>query len=54
MNLIQKLENGVVLSIKDFGIGIDEEDISRVFDKDLQGKMEEINCISLLEWGCIL
>ncbi|MEK5672217.1 sensor histidine kinase [Clostridioides difficile] len=29
----KKLENGVVLSIKDFGIGINEEDISRVFDK---------------------
>lgn len=34
----KKLENGVVLSIKDFGIGIDEEDISRVFDKGFTGK----------------
>ncbi|MFQ4898818.1 sensor histidine kinase [Clostridioides difficile] len=34
----KKLENGVVLSIKDFGIGIDEEDISRVFDKEFTGK----------------
>ncbi len=44
----------MVLSIKDFGIGINEEDISRVLTRDLRGKMEEINCISLLEWGCIL
>ncbi|HBE9535759.1 TPA: HAMP domain-containing histidine kinase [Clostridioides difficile] len=34
----KKLENGVVLSIKDFGIGINEEDISRVFDKAFTGK----------------
>ncbi|HBG3232746.1 TPA: sensor histidine kinase, partial [Clostridioides difficile] len=34
----KKLENGVVLSIKDFGIGINEEDISRVFDKGFTGK----------------
>ncbi|HFL3548609.1 TPA: sensor histidine kinase [Clostridioides difficile] len=34
----KKLENGVVLSIKDFGIGINEEDISRVFDKEFTGK----------------
>ncbi|HEL4749527.1 TPA: sensor histidine kinase [Clostridioides difficile] len=34
----KKLENGVVLSIKDFGIGINEEDISRVFDKGFAGK----------------
>lgn len=34
----KKLENGVVLSIKDFGIGINEEDISRVFDKRFTGK----------------
>ncbi|WP_074037268.1 sensor histidine kinase [Clostridioides difficile] len=34
----KKLENGVVLSIKDFGIGINEEDISRVFDKVFTGK----------------
>ncbi|MBH7272075.1 sensor histidine kinase [Clostridioides difficile] len=36
----KKLENGVVLSIKDFGIGINEEDISRVFDKGFTGKNE--------------
>ncbi|MDX5640663.1 ATP-binding protein, partial [Clostridioides difficile] len=34
----KKLANGVVLSIKDFGIGINEEDISRVFDKGFTGK----------------
>lgn len=34
----KKLENGVVLSIKDFGIGINEEDISRVFDKGFTRK----------------
>ncbi|MCC0782517.1 sensor histidine kinase [Clostridioides sp. ES-S-0108-01] len=33
----KKLENGVVLSIKDFGIGINEEDIARVFDKGFTG-----------------
>ncbi|NMS90687.1 HAMP domain-containing histidine kinase [Clostridioides difficile] len=33
----KKLENGVVLSIKDFGIGINEEDIPRVFDKGFTG-----------------
>lgn len=31
------LENGVVLSIKDYGIGINEEDICRVFDKGFTG-----------------
>ncbi|HBG6119610.1 two-component system sensor histidine kinase [Clostridioides difficile] len=35
---LNELENGVVLSIKDFGIGINEEDISRVFDKGFTGK----------------
>lgn len=33
----RKLENGVVLSIKDFGIGISEEDIVRIFDKGFTG-----------------
>ena len=31
------IENGVVLSIKDYGIGIDVEDISRIFDKGFTG-----------------
>lgn len=31
------IDNGVVLSIKDYGIGINEEDIGRVFDKGFTG-----------------
>ena len=33
----KNIENGVVFSIKDYGIGIEKEDISRVFDKGFTG-----------------
>lgn len=33
----ETIENGVILSIKDYGIGINEEDIGRIFDKGFTG-----------------
>ena len=33
----KNIENGVMFSIKDYGIGIEKEDISRVFDKGFTG-----------------
>ena len=33
----KNIENGVVFSIKDYGIGIEKEDIDRVFDKGFTG-----------------
>jgi signal transduction histidine kinase len=35
--LAKEIENGIVLSIRDYGIGINEEDISRIFDKGFTG-----------------
>ena len=33
----QKQNNSVILSIKDYGVGINEKDISRVFEKGFTG-----------------